>query len=294
MKTEKKQLMKMKKKCIIKNGTVREMLAEALGTFVMMSFGLGSVAQVVLGKKEYGQYLSINLSFGFGVTMGIHVAGGISGAHMNTSVSLTNCILGHLPWRKLPFYALGQFIGSFLAAALVYCVYYDALYDYCGGNLTVTGPYATAGIFSTYPAAYMTPGGGFLTEFVATGMLLLCILAINDKKNFATLDGTQALLVGILVIVIGMAMGMNTGYAINPARDLPPRIFTAIAGWGVEVFRAGNYWCWIPVVAPLAGSITGAFIYKLVIALHNQTVSDDAECEDTKENSDINVSSQYM
>ncbi|XP_029436982.1 aquaporin-7-like [Rhinatrema bivittatum] len=287
------RLMKIKQKCIIRNGTVRETLAEALATFVMMSFGLGSVAQVVLGKKEYGEYLSINLAFGFGVTMGIHVAGNISGAHMNTSVSLTNCILGYLPWRKLPCYALGQFIGSFLAAALVFCLYYEALYDYCGGNLTVTGPYATAGIFSTYPAPHMSAGGGFLAECVATGMLLLCILAITDKKNNAALDGTQALLVGILVIVIGLAMGMNTGYAINPARDLPPRIFTAIAGWGLEVFRAGNYWWWIPVVAPFIGSICGALIYKLLIALHNKIEPEDVIGEDVKGNQEKDQD-QYM
>uniref|UniRef100_A0A8C5LSH7 Uncharacterized protein n=1 Tax=Leptobrachium leishanense TaxID=445787 RepID=A0A8C5LSH7_9ANUR len=253
----------------IRNKLAREALAEILSTFIMMLFGLGSVAQVVLGKKEYGQYLSINLSFGLGVTMGIHVAGGVSGAHMNCAITLTNCVLGRLSWKKFPIYVLSQILGSFLAAAVVFCVYYEALNSYCEGNFTVTGPLETASIFATYPQPYLSIGGGFLDQVVGTAALLVCILAINDKKNSPALSGTQAVVVGLLVTVIGMSMGMNSGYAINPARDLGPRIFTAMAGWGIDVFRAGNYWCWIPLVAPLVGALTGAFLYQLLVGLHH-------------------------
>ncbi|XP_018424281.1 PREDICTED: aquaporin-7-like isoform X2 [Nanorana parkeri] len=221
----------------IRNQWAREAMAEMLSTFIMMLFGLGSVAQVVLGKKHYGQYFSINLSFGIGVTMGIHVAGGVSGAHMNWAVSLTNCVLGNLPWKKLPLYMVSQVAGSFLAAAVVFFVYYEALDNYCGGNFTVTGDLETASIFATYPQPYLSIGGGFLDQVVGTAALMLCILAIGDKKNSPALDGMQAVVVGLLVTVIGMSMGMNSGYAINPARDLGPRIFTAAAGWGLEVFR---------------------------------------------------------
>ncbi|XP_040191986.1 aquaporin-7-like [Rana temporaria] len=264
----------------IRNRWAREAMAELLSTFVMMLFGLGSVAQVVLGKKEYGQYLSINLSFGIGVTMGIHVAGGITGAHMNCAVSLTNCVLGKLPWMKLPLYILSQIAGSFLAAVVVFCLYYDALHVYCGGNFTVTGDLETASIFATYPQPYLTIGGGFLDQVVGTAALLLCILAINDKKNSPALGGTQAVVIGLLVTVIGMSMGMNSGYAINPARDIGPRLFTAVAGWGTEVFRAGNYWCWIPIVAPLVGGLTGAFLYKLLVGLHLQTDQEEKKLQE--------------
>ncbi|NXK56377.1 AQP7 protein, partial [Chauna torquata] len=235
-------------------------------------FGLSSAAQVVLGRGEFGQYISINLGFGIGVTLGIHAAGGISGAHLNAAITLTHCILGNLPWRKLPAYLLGQFLGSFLAAATVFGIYYDALYDYTKGNFTVTGPTATASIFSTYPPPYVSLLGGFFTEFMATVMLLLGILIIHDEKNNRALEGTQALLTGILVLGIGLGMGMNTGYAINPSRDLPPRVFTAIAGWGVDVFTAGHYWWWIPLIAPTLGSLVGSLIHKLLIDLHNQPV----------------------
>ncbi|XP_074667821.1 aquaporin-3-like isoform X3 [Strix aluco] len=196
-------------------------------------FGLSSVAQVVLGRGDFGQHLSINLGFGIGVTLGIHAAGGIS----------------------------------------------DALYDYTKGNFTVTGPTATASIFSTYPAPYVSLVGGFFTEFTATVMLLLGILIIHDEKNNAALKGTQALLTGILVLGIGLGMGLNTGYAINPSRDLPPRVFTAVAGWGMDVFTAGHNWWWVPLTAPTLGSLAGVFIHKLFIDFHNQPV---LECENEK------------
>ncbi|XP_013925039.1 PREDICTED: aquaporin-7-like, partial [Thamnophis sirtalis] len=140
----------------IRNETVRQGLAEALGTFLLMIFGLGSVAQVVLGKHKFGEYLSINLGFGFGVMLGVHAAGGISGAHLNASITFANCVVGNVLWSKLPAYVIGQFFGSFAAAAVVFALYYGALQDYTGGNLTVTGPTATAGIFATYPAPFVS------------------------------------------------------------------------------------------------------------------------------------------
>ncbi|XP_032061412.1 aquaporin-7-like [Aythya fuligula] len=269
---ERRMLEKIQKMLVVRSPTIRELLAEALGMYILMVFGLSSVAQVVLGKGEFGQYVSINLAFGIGVTLGIHAAGGISGAHLNAAITIMHCILGNLPWRKLPAYLLGQFLGSFLAAATVFGTYYDILYDYSKGNFTVTGPTATASIFSTYPHPCMSLLGGFFTEFMATVMLILGILVIHDEKNNAALKGTQAMLTGILVLGIGMGMGMTTGYAINPSRDLPPRIFTAIAGWGVDVFTAGNYWWWIPVVAPILGSLVGSLVYKLFVDIHNQSV----------------------
>ncbi|KAJ6663043.1 hypothetical protein lerEdw1_010864 [Lerista edwardsae] len=264
----------------IRNETVREALAEALATFLLLLFGQGSVAQVVLGRGKYGEYLSINLGFGLGVMLGVHAAGGISGAHMNVAVTFAQCVTGHLAWRKLPFYVLGQFLGSFAASAVVFALYYEALQDYTGGKLTVTGPNATAGIFATYPAPYMSILGGFIQELIATSVLVICILAINDNKNAPALRGTHALTTGLLVVVIGASMGMNTGYAINPSRDLPPRIFTAIAGWGLEVFRAGNCWWWVPLVAPTLGSLLGTFLYNILIDFHNRPL---AECKKISE-----------
>ncbi|KAM9206489.1 aquaporin-7 [Dugong dugon] len=216
---------------------VREFLGELISTYVMMVFGLGSVAHMVLGENKFGSYLGVNLGFGFGVTMGVHIAGGISGAHMNSAVTFASCVLGRMSWKKFPVYVLGQFLGSFLAAATIYCLFYTSINHFSKGHLTVTGPTATASIFATYLPSHMTLWLGFLNEVLLTGLLQLCLFAITDKQNNPALEGTQALVIGILVVVIGTSLGMNTGYAINPSRDLPPRFFTFIAGWGSEVFR---------------------------------------------------------
>ncbi|XP_073737559.1 aquaporin-7 isoform X4 [Callorhinus ursinus] len=221
---------------IMQKEMVREFLAEFMSTYVMMVFGLGSVAHMVLGGK-FGSFLGVNLGFGFGVTMGVHMAGNISGAHMNAALTFTNCALGRMSWKKFPVYILGQFLGSFLAAATIYCLFYSAIIEFSGGRLTVTGPIATASIFATYLPDHSTLWRGFLDEVLVTGMLQLCLFAITDKENNPALQGTQALVIGILVVVIGVSLGMNTGYAMNPSRDLPPRFFTYIAGWGIQVFR---------------------------------------------------------
>uniref|UniRef100_A0A4W5LBM4 Aquaporin 7 n=1 Tax=Hucho hucho TaxID=62062 RepID=A0A4W5LBM4_9TELE len=237
--------------------------------FIFKVFGLGSVAQVVTGRGAFGEYLSVNVGFGLGVAMGVHIGGRVSGAHMNTAVSFSMCLFGRLGWRMLPVYILSQLIGSFLAAGTIYSLYYDAIYHYCGGNLTVSGPKATAGIFATYPAPYLSLHAGFLDQVIGTAMLLLCLMALSDQRNQPAPSGGEPIAVGLLVLLIGVSLGSNSGYAINPSRDLGPRIFTAIAGWGPEVFRAGNGWWWVPVLAPMVGGVTGASIYKVFVELHH-------------------------
>ncbi|XP_072293843.1 aquaporin-7 isoform X2 [Eucyclogobius newberryi] len=221
----------------IQNQNLRLGLAETLCTFVMMVFGLGSVAQVVTGEGDFGHYISINLSFGLAVALGVHVGGGVSGAHMNAAVSFSSCVFGTLRWNLLPLYVTAQFLGSFLAAGTVYTVYYEAIHSYCGGNLTVSGPRATAGIFSTYPASYLSLTGGFVDQVFGTAMLLLCLSALSDRRNQPCPAGGEPVAVGLLVLLIGMSAGANSGYAINPTRDIGPRVFTALAGWGLDVFR---------------------------------------------------------
>ncbi|XP_041639214.1 aquaporin-7 [Cheilinus undulatus] len=257
----------------IQNEVVRVGLAETLCTYIMMSFGLGSVAQVVTGQGAFGHFISINLGFGLGVAMGVHVGGKVSGAHMNAAVSITMCAFGRLAWKMLPIYVFAQLLGSFLAAGTIYAVYYEAIHDYCGGNLTVTGARATAGIFATYPAPYLSLPAGFIDQVFGTAMLLLCLMAFSDQKNKPAPAGHEPIIVGLLVLLIGISLGSNSGYAINPTRDIAPRVFTAIAGWGPDVFRSGNGWWWVPLVAPPIGGILGAGIYKVFVELHHPPVS---------------------
>lgn len=245
---------------------LREVLAEFLGTFVLIMFGVGVVAQVVLSGQTAGSSLSINLAWGLGVTMACYVAGGVSGAHLNPAVTLALAVHRGFPWNKVGPYMGAQVVGAFVASALVYLTYMDALNAFDGGLRQVAGPQGTAGIWATYPQAFLAPfPAGFIDQFVGTALLMLVVLAISDARNAPPAAGMAPLIVGLLVVVIGMSFGFNSGYAINPARDLGPRVFTALAGWGSEVFRAGNGWWWVPLVAPPLGAIAAGWIYDGLI-----------------------------
>ncbi|KAM3918139.1 aquaporin-10 isoform 2-T2 [Leptodactylus fuscus] len=170
----------------------------------------------------------------------------------------------------------GNFFCMYLAGAIavVIAIYVsggvsDAIHHYTKGNLTVYGPRETASIFSTYPAPYLSIRNGFLDQVMGTAMLMIGILAILDSKNKPVPKGLEPVVVGMLVFSIGLSMGVNCGYPINPSRDLGPRIFTYVAGWGADVFRAGNNWWWVPVVAPCVGGVLGSFIYQLLVEIHH-------------------------
>ena len=245
---------------------VREMAAEFLGTFVLIVFGCASVAQVVLSGHSNGEYLSINLGWALGVTMGVYVAGGVSTAHLNPAVTLALAVLRRFPWRKVGPYCVAQFAGAFVASAVVYVTYFDALQSFDGGVRQVLGSQATAGIWATYPQPFLSPvPGGLIDQIVGTALLMLCIFALTDTRNLAPAANVAPLLIGGVVLAIGMTCGYNSGYAINPARDFAPRLFTYLAGWGDEVFRAGHGWWWVPLVGPPIGAVIGGAIYDLLI-----------------------------
>jgi MIP family channel proteins len=239
----------------------REVLAEFLGTFVLIVFGVGVVAQVTLGAGETGGYLSINIGWGLAVTMGIYVAGSVTGAHINPAVTVALAVLRGFPWRKVVPYLAAQTAGAFCAAAVVYVTYLDALTQFDGGVRQVAGAVGTAGIFATYPQPYLSTLGGIVDQVVGTALLVGVIFAIADKRNLAPAPNVAPVLVGMLVMLIGMTFGLNAGYAINPARDFGPRLFTALAGWGPDVFRAGHGFWWIPITAPVLGGIVGGAVY---------------------------------
>ena len=249
-------------------GTPREAAAEFLGTFVLIAFGTGVVAQKVLSGGADGSALGIHLAWGLAVMMGIYASAGVSGAHLNPAVSLALAALRGFPWAKLPAYVAAQVAGAFSGAALTYLTYREAFDHFDSGVRAVSGATATAGIFATYPQPYLSLGGGFLDQVVGTALLMLGIFAISDRRNAGPVAGGPVL-VAALVAVIGMSFGTNAGYAINPARDLGPRVFTALAGWGGEVFRAGNGWWWVPIVAPCLGALLGGFVYDLLITRHH-------------------------
>jgi MIP family channel proteins len=249
--------------------TVREMAAEFLGTFVLIIFGVGVVAQVVLSGGTSGQYLSINKAWGLAVKMACYVAGGVSGAHLNPAVTLALAVHRGFPWSKVAPYVIAQTVGAFVAAACVFLTYHEAFSAFDGGVRQISGGQGTAGIFATYPQTFLsTFPGGFIDQIVGTALLVLVIFGITDRRNAPAPGSLTPVVVGLLVVLIGMTFGYNAGYAINPARDFGPRLFTALAGWGAGVFTAAGTWSWVPVVAPCIGGVIGGAVYDLFITKH--------------------------
>ena len=254
----------------------QEFMAELLGTMVLILFGCGVVAMVVLfgsnpaipGEVVKGGYTNITLGWGLAVTFGIYVAGTISGAHLNPAVTLAMCATGRMPWSKMPHYLAGQFIGAFLGAALVFGVYYakwaqaDPAFDH------------TTGVFCTFPGVPGTFWPGFFDQVVGTALLLGLILAVVDKLNALPGSNMAPFIIGLIVVAIGISFGGMHGYAINPARDLGPRLFALMAGFKNNGFfmadpttgQQVSSMIWVvPVVAPLIGGLLGAFAYDLTI-----------------------------
>jgi len=130
----------------------------------------------------------------------------------------------------------------------------------------VLGPQGTGGIWATYPQQFLSLfPGGFIDQVVGTALLVGVILAITDSRNSPAPAGLAPLIVGLLVMLIGATFGFNAGYAINPARDLGPRLFTLVAGWGGEVFRAGGGWWWVPIIGPCVGGVVGGWVYDFFV-----------------------------
>jgi MIP family channel proteins len=245
-------------------------VAEFLGTFLILIFGTASVAQKILSDGTAGSPLAIHLSWGLAVTLGIYASAGVSGAHLNPAVTLAFAAFRGFPWGKVPGYLLAQLAGAFAGAAVTFLTYREAFDHFDGGTRQVTGPLATAGIFATYPQPFLSAvPGGFVDQIVGTALLLLVVFALGDRRNAGPASGGPVL-VGALVVLIGMTFGFNAGYAINPARDFGPRLFTAIAGWGGEVFTAGNSWWWVPIVGPLIGGVLGGYVYDFCITKHRK------------------------
>jgi glycerol uptake facilitator protein len=248
-----------------KSSLTAELIAEFLGTFVLILFGTGVVAMVVLfptknpGETIHGGFTNITLGWGLAVTMGIYVAGKISGAHLNPAVTLAFAVFRDFPWRKVLPYSLAQTAGAFAAAALAFWNYLPAFHQ--------VDPQLerTAGIFTTFPAFPGLPQAGFLDQLIGTGLLVLLVFAIIDEFNMPPGANLAPVLIGLVVVAIGMSFGGMHGYAINPARDFGPRLFTAVAGFRNNGLTDGSRVWWIPVVAPLLGGLIGAAIYDFGI-----------------------------
>ena len=242
-----------------------ELSAEFIGTLVLILFGNGVVAMVVLfgggapGEIVNGGYTNITLGWGLGVTMGIYIAGKISGAHLNPAVTITLAVFRGFSWAKVLPYIVAQVAGAFVASALVYWNYLPAFHK-MDPQLE-----RTAGVFTTFPAFPALPMAGFLDQIIGTALLLAMILAITDERNQPPGANLTPLLIGLVVVAIGMSFGGMHGYAINPARDFGPRLFTVVAGFKNNGLTDGTNAFWVPIAGPIVGGLAGAGVYDLGI-----------------------------
>lgn len=242
-------------------------VAELLGTMLLVILGDGVVGNVLLSKSKAfdAGWMVVATGWGIGVAVAVYAVGGITGAHINPAVTISFAAIGELPWSLAPVYIAGQLVGAFIGAVIVWLHYL--------GHWSVTeDKEAKLGVFATGPAIRGAIPN-LLSEVIGTFVLVFGILAIvnafesgvsQEDLRAAFTAGLQPLLIGLLVLGIGVSLGGPTGYAINPARDLGPRIAHAvlpIAGKG------GSDWgyAWIPVVGPIAGGLIGAGLFTVTL-----------------------------
>ena len=229
--------------------------AETIGTAILILLGDGVVAATLLArsKAENGGWIVIALGWGMAVAIAVYAVAQFSGAHINPAVTLGLAVIGEAQWGDVPAYIAGQFLGAFIGAVLVYLAYLN----HWGAT---ADPGSKLAVFCTGPAIRATPAN-FITEVIGTFILVFAVLAIGANEGIGE-SGLVPLLVGFLVLAIGLSLGGPTGYAINPARDLGPRIAHAVlpipgkgsSDWG---------YAWLPVVAPIVGGILGALGFEL-------------------------------
>jgi glycerol uptake facilitator protein len=247
---------------------MQTLAAELVGTLMLVLLGDGVVANVVLNrtKGHNSGWIVITAGWGIAVAVAVYAVGRISGAHINPAVTVGLAAIGSFPWAEVPGYLAAQMVGGFLGAVLVWVLYQPHWAE-------TPDPAAKLAVFATAPAI-RRPAANFASELIGTVVLVFGILAIAANAQALTgpgdVDlsvvfsrGLQPLLVGVLVFGIGLSLGGPTGYAINPARDLAPRLAHAllpIPGKGASDWD----YAWIPVVAPLVGGAAGAGLYFLV------------------------------
>jgi glycerol uptake facilitator protein len=229
--------------------------AEAIGTAILILLGDGVVAGVLLNKSkaQNAGWVVITFGWGIGVAAAVFAVGQFSGAHLNPAVTLGNAVIGNLDWGDVPVYIGGQLVGAFIGAVLVFLAYLPHWEE-------TEDPGLKLAVFSTGPAIRNYPAN-ILTEVIGTFILVFGILAILANAKTAA-DPVVPLVIGFLVVGIGMSLGGPTGYAINPARDLGPRIAHAllpIAGKGPSDWG----YAWVPVVGPIIGGILGAVVFDV-------------------------------
>jgi glycerol uptake facilitator protein len=245
-----------------------ELLAETIAVFIIIAFGDSVACMYVLyDPSPYQQaYWGVCIAWGLAVTLAIYATGSISGTHANPAVTLALALYRRFSWNKVIPYFAAQVAGGFLGAALVYTLYAPVIDHFNAAAHLTRAAGGAAGVFFTHPGLAITTMHAFSDEIILTAFLIFGIFAITEQYNeVAPGPNTGALMIGLLVALIGASMGYLEAWAINPARDLGPRLFCFVAGWGSSAFPSpGNYW-WVPIAGPMLGGTLGGGAYQFLI-----------------------------
>jgi len=252
-------------------GLKSDFIGEVFGTMVLILLGDGVVANVGLAPRLAGtayNWNTITIGWAFAVIVAVYVSGGVSGAHLNPAVTVALAAKRGFAWAKVFPFIIAQMIGAMLGALLVYLVYRDGLVASGMPNVWCTGPGSVFGATFWGGASSGAQGGytmvtAIIAEIIGTMVLLWGILASGDSRNMGLIHNLGPFLVGGTVLAVGLSLGGPSGYAINPARDLGPRIMGAILG--TQGLFDGMYWLIVPVIGPIIGGVLGAITYDLFI-----------------------------
>ncbi|HVU17393.1 MAG TPA: MIP family channel protein [Candidatus Didemnitutus sp.] len=264
-------------------------VGEFFGTFILVFFGCGSVATAVLTGAQVGIF-QVAIVWGIGIATAIYLTGGLSGAHLNPAVTIALATWSGFPWKGVPRYLAAQFLGAMAASALLFAIYHGTLASYEAANHITrgaTGSEASAMIFGEY---FPNPGGkpltdaarltvsastAFLAEASGTAILLLVILGATHPRNAARPQILTAATIGLTITLLISLLGPLTMAAFNPARDLGPRLFSSLVGWGTVPFTVnGLGWLTVYIVAPIVGGQIGGLIYRLFFQPHFEAAGD--------------------
>lgn len=251
--------------------------AEFFGTAVLVLFGTAVNLQVALSNSPLvshspaGSYLSVAFGWALAVMLGVFVSGGVSGGHINPAVTLALAIFRRFPWYKVPLYWLAQMAGAVFGAGLTYGNYSRAI-DLFEGGPGIRTIEKTGGLFFTNPLPYTTNYLCFYNEVLMTAILMIFIVAVGDEGNTSPPKNMAPFVVFWVVLGLASTLGMQTSFALNPARDLGPRITTWLVGYGGEVWSVrSSYWLSVATLGPIFGAIIGCFIYDFFIATEKVT-----------------------
>ncbi|KAK0475625.1 major intrinsic protein superfamily membrane channel protein [Armillaria luteobubalina] len=252
--------------------------AEFAGTMLLVIFGTGVNCQAGLsansGWRPLPKATGRQYAWAGGlvsIALGAWVSGGVSGGHINPAITLAFATWRGFPWKKVPVYILSQLLGGIVGAGIVYANYFHAIDIVEGGRGVRT--LLTAGNFGTIPLDYMTNVSCFFSEFLGTAILVLVLLAVLDSRNGAPPSGLVPLVLFVTFLGITASLGMETSFAINPARDLGPRLLTSMVGYGKAVYTFRNhYWIWCPIIAPILGAQVAAMFYDVFIYQGHESI----------------------